>query len=57
MIYFNSFGTFPHLIWGLEKLYSFHLIQQKVPFFASVRIETPIKRIIDLDGWDGRQSA
>ena len=57
MIYFNSLGTFPHLIWGLQNLYSFHLIQRKVPFIASARMETPIKRFIDLDGWDGRQSA
>ena len=57
MIYFNSIETFPHLIWGFENLYSFHLIERKVSSFASVRIETPIKRFIDLDGWDGRQSA
>ena len=57
MIYFDSTGTFSHLIWGLENLYSFHLIQRKVPFIASARIETPIKRFIDLDGWEGWQSA
>ena len=57
MIYFDSTGTFLHLIWGLENLYSFHLIQRKVPFIASARIETPIKRFIDLDGWEGWQSA
>ena len=57
MICFDSTGTFSHLIWGLENLYSFHLIQRKVPFIASARIETPIKRFIDLDGWEGWQSA